>query len=128
MFKLRLAVATIGAGIVLALAIALYTRSDAYCRIERNCAQLLRLEQVVHLYLLETGTLPAELSQLLKPEPGRWEPPRSLKASDLTDQWGHAIAYRREQTGLSFALLIRGADRQPDSLGPLHDVVREWRP
>src|SRR5438876_5810168 len=98
MFKLRLAVATLGVGIVLALAIALYTRSDAYCRTERNCAQLFRLEQVVQLYLLETGALPSELSQLLKTEPGLWEPPRSLKASDLTDQWGHAIAYRREPT------------------------------
>jgi hypothetical protein len=118
----------IGAGVVLALAIALYARSDAYCRIDRNCGQLLRLEQVVLLYLLETGVLPSELSQLLKPEPGRWEPPGSLNESDLIDQWGHAIVYRREPRALSFALLIPRADSQPDRLGPPHDVVREWKP
>ena len=122
-----IAVGGIVIAIAAALCIALYLKSDAYCRTDQNCKQLLRVEQLIDLYWLDTGTRPAELSVLLRANSHGWEPPRWLNTTHLADQWGHPILYVRDPSSSSFRLVIRAAESQPDHIGPSADIIRESR-
>lgn len=122
----RLATA-VGCAVIIASGVMLFLKSDAYCRRDLNCGQLLKLENAVDLYTIETETRPAELSALLKVGPRNWRPPRWLKESDLIDKWGHPIMYvARSASAPSSRLTIRAARGQADGRGPENDIVREW--
>ena len=110
------------------LGIHLYMQSDAYCRKDKTCEGLSKLEGAIGQYVIETGDLPPDLSTLLTSSRD-WKPRPWLAASGVFDQWGHPIEYVHpiEQCIYSFRLTVHAADEQPDGNGPSHNVVREWK-
>jgi|SRR6266567_799989 len=110
---------------ICALAGFLYMRSDAYCVRDANCRQLYRVEQWLHLYVLEKGSVPTRLEDLLSLNDPRYV--AIIRSSDFVDAWGHRITYTPNTIGLlSFRLAILAAHKQADGQGPTVDVLRDW--
>ena len=120
----RAIVTAVLAASILLVGLALYLRSDAHCARDRECWQLLRLEQLVHLYILETGSKPSALQDLfqLNTNPSL----QTVRPSYLIDAWGHPIVFASlPDSPRSFRLAILSAQNHPDGSGPAADIVRE---
>jgi hypothetical protein len=89
-----------------------------------GCRRLALLEEVVHIYVLETGTLPDDLHQLTT-RLGPGDLPIA-KPAWLMDQWGHPVQYARTiGSKRSFRLTILAARHQADGQGPSEDIIRK---
>lgn len=88
-------------------------------------SQLQTLAQKVQSYELDTGTLPAELGDLVT-DPGAagWLGPYA-KDAELNDPWNEPIQYRVPGESGPFGLLSLGADRQPGGESVDADIAYE---
>ena len=88
-------------------------------------SQLQTLAQKVQSYEWDTGTLPAELDDLVT-DPGAagWLGPYA-KAAELNDPWNEPIRYTVPGDAGPFALRSLGADRQPGGDSVDADIAYE---
>ena len=88
-------------------------------------SQLQTIAQKVQSYEMDTGTLPAELDDLVT-DPGAvgWLGPYA-RTADLNDPWNEPIRYTVPGQAGPFGLLSLGADRQPGGASVDADIAYE---
>ena len=89
-------------------------------------AQIEMLASAVQTYMLDVGSCPESLGELIHSDNPKWKGPYLSKEIIPTDPWGHDFIYRCPGEHGAFDIISLGADGKEGGTGENEDIV-SWK-